>query len=120
MDHAEPVLSLCFQGKELLSQKIPVWQQVCAEPTKLPDRAMFLAQQMSGAAGGVPPGALHPCISEPISGAKPLPMPPELAALRAGATMGQQVSSSWALPHQTNDEAFHTDRKTGQRLCSDD
>uniref|UniRef100_M4AJ51 BAR/IMD domain-containing adapter protein 2 n=1 Tax=Xiphophorus maculatus TaxID=8083 RepID=M4AJ51_XIPMA len=75
------------KGKELLSQKIPVWQQVCAEPTKLPDRAMFLAQQMSGAAGGVPPGALHPGIPEPISGAKPLPMPPELAALRAGRLM---------------------------------
>uniref|UniRef100_A0A3B3XXK6 BAR/IMD domain-containing adapter protein 2 n=1 Tax=Poecilia mexicana TaxID=48701 RepID=A0A3B3XXK6_9TELE len=75
------------KGKELLSQKIPVWQQVCAEPTKLPDRAMFLAQQMSGVAGGMPPGALHPGISEPISGAKPLPMPPELAALRAGRLM---------------------------------
>ncbi|XP_043958829.1 brain-specific angiogenesis inhibitor 1-associated protein 2-like isoform X7 [Gambusia affinis] len=86
------------KGKELLSQKIPVWQQVCAEPTKLPDRAMFLAQQMSGAAGGVPPGALHPCISEPISGAKPLPMPPELAALRAGATMGQQRLMDGAMP----------------------
>ncbi|XP_008435844.1 brain-specific angiogenesis inhibitor 1-associated protein 2-like isoform X3 [Poecilia reticulata] len=86
------------KGKELLSQKIPVWQQVCAEPTKLPDRAMFLAQQMSGAAGGVPPGALHPCISEPISGAKPLPMPPELAALRAGAAMGQQRLMDGAMP----------------------
>ncbi|XP_054898524.1 brain-specific angiogenesis inhibitor 1-associated protein 2-like isoform X5 [Poeciliopsis prolifica] len=86
------------KGKELLSQKIPMWQQVCAEPTKLPDRAMFLAQQMSGAVGGVPPGALHPGISEPISGAKPLPMPPELAALRAGATMGQQRLMDAAMP----------------------
>ncbi|KAM4716135.1 BAR/IMD domain-containing adapter protein 2-like isoform 5-T5 [Anableps anableps] len=87
------------KGKELLSQKIPVWQQVCAEPTKLPDRAMFLAQQMSGAPGGMPPGALHPGISEPISGAKPLPMPPELAALRAGAAaMGQQRLMDGAMP----------------------
>uniref|UniRef100_A0A673BMS1 BAR/IMD domain-containing adapter protein 2 n=1 Tax=Sphaeramia orbicularis TaxID=375764 RepID=A0A673BMS1_9TELE len=63
------------KGKELLAQKIPVWQQACAEPNKLPDRAVFLAQQMSGAAGGLP-------ISEPLPGAKPLPLPPELAALR--------------------------------------
>ncbi|XP_037547221.1 brain-specific angiogenesis inhibitor 1-associated protein 2 [Nematolebias whitei] len=72
------------KGKELLTQKIPVWQQMCAEPNKLPDRAMFLAQQMSGAAGTLP----HPGISEPVSGAKPLPVPPELAAFRAGG--GQQ------------------------------
>ncbi|XP_070846321.1 BAR/IMD domain-containing adapter protein 2 isoform X2 [Chaetodon trifascialis] len=80
------------KGKELLSQKIPVWQQACAEPNKLPDRAMFLAQQMSGAAGIMAPGAHHPGmpISEPIPGAKPLPVPPELAALRASGGMGQQ------------------------------
>lgn len=45
---------------------------------------MFLAQQMSGAAGVM-------AISEPIPGAKPLPVPPELAALRAVGGMGQQV-----------------------------
>ncbi|XP_017288114.1 brain-specific angiogenesis inhibitor 1-associated protein 2-like isoform X4 [Kryptolebias marmoratus] len=78
------------KGKELLSQKIPVWQQACAEPNKLPDRAMYLAQQMSGAAGTLPPGAHHPSISEPIPGAKPLPVPPELAAFRAGGSLGQQ------------------------------
>ena len=100
--HAEPhptsYLSLS-QGKELLSQKIPVWQQACAEPNKLPDRAMFLAQQMSGAAGTMAPGAHHPGmpISEPIPGAKPLPVPPELAALRASGGMGQQVGFSAAL-----------------------
>ncbi|XP_038164742.1 brain-specific angiogenesis inhibitor 1-associated protein 2-like [Cyprinodon tularosa] len=81
------------KGKELLSQKLPVWQQACAEPTKLPDRAMFLAQQMSGAAG-----ALHPAISEHISGAKPLPVPPELAGFRGAAAMGQQVGFSCNLP----------------------
>lgn len=88
-----------FQGKELLTQKIPLWQQACAEPNKLPDRAMFLAQQMSGATGTMPPGAHHPGlpISEPIPGAKPLPVPPELAALRASGGMGQQVSSSSGL-----------------------
>ncbi|XP_030255692.1 brain-specific angiogenesis inhibitor 1-associated protein 2-like isoform X2 [Sparus aurata] len=80
------------KGKELLTQKIPMWQQACAEPNKLPDRAMFLAQQMSGAAGVMPPGAHHPGmpISEPIPGAKPLPVPPELATLRASGGMGQQ------------------------------
>ena len=76
------------QGKELLSQKIPVWQQACAEPSKLPERAIFLAQQMSGAAGAHHPGM---AISEPVPGAKPLPVPPELAALRAGGGLGQQV-----------------------------
>lgn len=86
-----------FQGKELLSQKIPMWQQACAEPNKLPDRAVFLAQQMSGAAGVMAPGVHHPgmALSEPVPGAKALPVPPELAALRAsGATMGQQVRAS--------------------------
>ncbi|XP_041671840.1 brain-specific angiogenesis inhibitor 1-associated protein 2 isoform X3 [Cheilinus undulatus] len=80
------------KGKELLSQKIPVWQQASTEPNKLPDRAMFLAQQMSNTAGTLPPGAHHPgmTISEPIPGAKPLPVPPELAALRASGGLGQQ------------------------------
>ncbi|XP_029934135.1 brain-specific angiogenesis inhibitor 1-associated protein 2 isoform X2 [Myripristis murdjan] len=84
------------KGKELLAQKLPAWQQVCAEPNKLPDRAMLLAQQMSGAAGTMGPGALHPgakggmVISEPMPGAKPLPVPPELAALMASGGMGQQ------------------------------
>ncbi|KAM7370353.1 hypothetical protein PAMP_009908 [Pampus punctatissimus] len=80
------------KGKELVSQKLPVWQQVCAEPNKLPDRAMFLAQQMSSAVGPVAPAAHHPgmSISEPIPGAKPLPVPPELAAFRAIGGLGQQ------------------------------
>ncbi|XP_060951149.1 brain-specific angiogenesis inhibitor 1-associated protein 2 [Limanda limanda] len=80
------------KGKELLSQKIPMWQQACAEPNKLPDRAMFLAQQMSGMVGSMAPGALHPGMSmvESVPGAKPLPVPPELAAFRAGGGMGQQ------------------------------
>lgn len=77
---------------------MPAWQQACAEPSKLPDRAMFLAQQMSGAAAVMPPGAHHPgmVISEPIPGAKPLALPPELAALRASGAIGQQVGEK---PH---------------------
>uniref|UniRef100_A0A8C6SZG7 BAR/IMD domain-containing adapter protein 2 n=1 Tax=Neogobius melanostomus TaxID=47308 RepID=A0A8C6SZG7_9GOBI len=46
------------KGKELLSQKLPMWQQACVEPNKLPERAMFLAQQMSGGVS----------ISEPLPG----------------------------------------------------
>uniref|UniRef100_A0A8C8DSB1 BAR/IMD domain containing adaptor protein 2 n=1 Tax=Oryzias sinensis TaxID=183150 RepID=A0A8C8DSB1_9TELE len=58
------------KGKELLSQKVPLWTQACAEPNRLPDRAMFLAQQMSGS---MPPGPHHhPGIPDPSSGAKPL------------------------------------------------
>ncbi|KAM8837156.1 BAR/IMD domain-containing adapter protein 2-like isoform 2-T6 [Spinachia spinachia] len=80
------------KGKELLTQKIPLWQQACAEPSKLPERALFLAQQMSGVAGAMVAGAHHPgmSISEPLCGAKPLPVPPELAALRASGGLGQQ------------------------------
>uniref|UniRef100_A0A8C9ZS26 BAR/IMD domain-containing adapter protein 2 n=1 Tax=Sander lucioperca TaxID=283035 RepID=A0A8C9ZS26_SANLU len=88
------------KGKELLSQKIPVWQQACAEPNKLPDRAMFLAQQMSSVTGTMVPGGHHPgmSISEPIPGAKPLPVPPELAALRAGGGMGHQRLMEGGMP----------------------
>ncbi|CAL1599869.1 unnamed protein product [Knipowitschia caucasica] len=69
------------KGKEMLAQKLPMWQQACVEPNKLPERAVFLAQQMSGAAA----------LSEPLPGAKPLPLPPDLAALRASGAMGQQM-----------------------------
>ncbi|KAM6897718.1 BAR/IMD domain-containing adapter protein 2 [Xenentodon cancila] len=78
------------KGQELLSQKIPMWQQVCADPSKLPDHAMFLAQQMSGTAGMMPLGAHHSPFVKAVPGAKPLPGPLELAALRASGGMGQQ------------------------------
>ncbi|KAK6328427.1 hypothetical protein J4Q44_G00004050 [Coregonus suidteri] len=78
------------KGKDLLAQKIPAWQQACADPTKLPDRALLLAQQMTSA-GGTLGSSSHThhsskgnlLISDPIPGAKPLPVPPELAALMA-------------------------------------
>ncbi|XP_026097750.1 brain-specific angiogenesis inhibitor 1-associated protein 2 isoform X7 [Carassius auratus] len=76
-----------MQGRDLLTQKIPLWQQACADPNKLPERAMLLAQQMgSGATGTLGPSVHHTSkssltISDPIPGAKPLPVPPELAAL---------------------------------------
>uniref|UniRef100_A0A3Q3RYU0 BAR/IMD domain-containing adapter protein 2 n=1 Tax=Mastacembelus armatus TaxID=205130 RepID=A0A3Q3RYU0_9TELE len=71
------------KGKDLLTQKIPVWQQACSDPSKLPERALLLAQQMGSATlGGTSP--LHTSksnlvISDPIPGAQPLPVPPELA-----------------------------------------
>ncbi|XP_077056529.1 BAR/IMD domain-containing adapter protein 2 isoform X12 [Siphateles boraxobius] len=73
-----------MQGRDLLTHKIPLWQQACADPNKLPERAMLLAQQMgSGAVGtlGHHTSKSNLTISDPIPGAKPLPVPPELAAL---------------------------------------
>ncbi|KAK3560068.1 hypothetical protein QTP86_033791 [Hemibagrus guttatus] len=72
-------------GKDLLMQKIPKWQQACSDPHKLPDRAVLLAQQMSSG-GTLGTGQQHASksnlvISDPIPGAKPLPVSPELAAL---------------------------------------
>ncbi|XP_053540994.1 brain-specific angiogenesis inhibitor 1-associated protein 2 isoform X5 [Ictalurus punctatus] len=74
-----------MQGKDLLMQKIPMWQQACSDPHKLPDRAVHLAQQMSSG-GTLGTGQQHASksnlvISDPIPGAKPLPVSPELAAL---------------------------------------
>uniref|UniRef100_A0A8C7V4D8 BAR/IMD domain-containing adapter protein 2 n=1 Tax=Oncorhynchus mykiss TaxID=8022 RepID=A0A8C7V4D8_ONCMY len=77
------------KGKDLLAQKIPAWQQACADPTKLPDRAMLLAQQMTSTGQMTSGSHTHHgskgnlLISDPIPGAKPLPVPPELAALMA-------------------------------------
>ncbi|KAG7269101.1 hypothetical protein CRUP_004370 [Coryphaenoides rupestris] len=75
---------------------------------------MLLAQQMSGVPGGPPhphphgphhPGGPHPkgSISDPIPGAKPLPVPPELAALMASAeTRTLPRSSSMAAGLERN------------------
>ncbi|XP_077590708.1 BAR/IMD domain-containing adapter protein 2-like isoform X2 [Stigmatopora nigra] len=82
------------KGKDLLTQKIPVWQQACSDPNKLPERAMLLAQQMGSATlGGASP--LHSSksnlvISDPIPGAQPLPVPPELAVFMSGG-LGHQA-----------------------------
>ncbi|KAF6092446.1 BAR/IMD domain containing adaptor protein 2 [Phyllostomus discolor] len=72
------------KGKELLAQKLPLWQQACADPNKVPERAVQLMQQLANSDGTVLPGALSASkssllISDPIPGAKPLPVPPELA-----------------------------------------
>uniref|UniRef100_A0A8C1VUR2 BAR/IMD domain-containing adapter protein 2 n=1 Tax=Cyprinus carpio TaxID=7962 RepID=A0A8C1VUR2_CYPCA len=82
------------KGKDLLTQKIPVWQQACSDPNKLPDRAMLLAQQMTSGSSTLLSSPLHSSkgnlvISDPIPGAQPLPVPPELAALM-GSGLGHQ------------------------------
>uniref|UniRef100_A0A8C7UUE7 BAR/IMD domain-containing adapter protein 2 n=1 Tax=Oncorhynchus mykiss TaxID=8022 RepID=A0A8C7UUE7_ONCMY len=106
------------KGKDLLAQKIPAWQQACADPTKLPDRAMLLAQQMTSTGGSL--GSVshthhgskgNLLISDPIPGAKPLPVPPELAALmgaHGGAQQAQASSQAQHLsqPHRQGSEVY--------------
>lgn len=88
------------QGKDLLTQKIPVWQQACSDPNKLPERAMLLAQQMGSAAiAGTSP--LHGSksnlvISDPIPGATPLPVPPELAVFMGSGLGHPSVRRSFS------------------------
>ncbi|KAM9296916.1 BAR/IMD domain-containing adapter protein 2 [Gastrophryne carolinensis] len=77
------------KGKDLLAQKIPSWQQSSADPGKIPERAMQIMQQMSaGTNGTIMSGPLSGpmtnsksslSISDPIPGAKPLPVHPDLA-----------------------------------------
>ncbi|XP_030053639.1 brain-specific angiogenesis inhibitor 1-associated protein 2 isoform X1 [Microcaecilia unicolor] len=64
--------------KELLSVKLPAWEQSCTQPTKLPERALNLVKQManSSSAGTI--------ISDPIPSTKVLEVPPELAPLLGG------------------------------------
>lgn len=88
LQEPEPALTPPFllpplQGKELLAQKLPLWQQACADPSKIPERAVQLMQQ-AASNGATLPSALSASksnlvISDPIPGAKPLPVPPELA-----------------------------------------
>ncbi|XP_069055840.1 BAR/IMD domain-containing adapter protein 2 isoform X3 [Pleurodeles waltl] len=82
---AKHSLAYHTKGKDVLNQKVPSWQQSCSEPNKIPDRAMQLMQQMAiGSNGSILSGPMTSSksslsISEPIPGAKPLPVPPELA-----------------------------------------
>ncbi|XP_069056788.1 BAR/IMD domain-containing adapter protein 2-like isoform X1 [Pleurodeles waltl] len=64
--------------KELLSAKLPVWQQSCTQPTKLPERALVLVKQTANNSSVVP------VISEPVPSTKPLEVPPELAPFLGG------------------------------------
>ncbi|XP_036445958.1 brain-specific angiogenesis inhibitor 1-associated protein 2a isoform X1 [Colossoma macropomum] len=83
------------KGKDLLTQKIPVWQQACSDPNKLPERAMLLVQQMASGSSTLLSSPLHSSkgnlvISDPIPGAQPLPVPPELAPFIGGG-LGHQA-----------------------------
>ncbi|XP_066474605.1 BAR/IMD domain-containing adapter protein 2 isoform X2 [Tiliqua scincoides] len=82
---AKNALTYHSKGKDILTHKLPVWQQACADPNKIPDRAIQLMQQMAVSSNGtIMPSPLSTSksnlvISDPIPGAKPLPVPPELA-----------------------------------------
>ncbi|XP_028570506.1 BAR/IMD domain-containing adapter protein 2 isoform X2 [Podarcis muralis] len=82
---AKNALTYHSKGKDILAQKLPVWQQSCSDPNKIPDRAIQLMQQMAISSNGtIMPSPLSTSksnliISDPIPGAKPLPVPPELA-----------------------------------------
>ncbi|XP_029113055.1 brain-specific angiogenesis inhibitor 1-associated protein 2 isoform X3 [Scleropages formosus] len=102
------------KGKDLLTQKVPIWQQACSDPNKLPDRAMILAQQMSLGGGGtlatspLCSSAGNLLISDPIPGAKPLPMAPELAAyMGAGAAQQARLMSPDTMPLMNGTAGLH-------------
>ncbi|XP_074703854.1 BAR/IMD domain-containing adapter protein 2 isoform X2 [Strix aluco] len=82
---AKSAITYHAKGKEMLTQKLPLWQQSCSDPNKIPDRAVQLMQQMAASSNGtIMPNPLSTSksnliISDPIPGAKPLPVPPELA-----------------------------------------
>uniref|UniRef100_A0A6I8NJS6 BAR/IMD domain-containing adapter protein 2 n=2 Tax=Ornithorhynchus anatinus TaxID=9258 RepID=A0A6I8NJS6_ORNAN len=110
------------KGKDLLTQKLPLWQQACAEPNKIPDRAGQLMQQMAAASsnGAVLPGSLSASksnllISDPIPGAKPLPVPPELAPFvgRMSAQEHPPAMNGTAGP-DANDYNHWSDRQPAQ------
>ncbi|XP_072793275.1 BAR/IMD domain-containing adapter protein 2 isoform X4 [Taeniopygia guttata] len=82
---AKSAITYHAKGKEMLTQKLPLWQQSCSDPNKIPERAIQLMQQMAASSNGtIMPSPLSTSksnliISDPIPGAKPLPVPPELA-----------------------------------------
>ncbi|XP_039202102.1 brain-specific angiogenesis inhibitor 1-associated protein 2 isoform X1 [Crotalus tigris] len=82
---AKNALTYHSKGKDILTQKLPLWQQSCSDPNKIPDRALQLMQQMALSTNGsimatpLSTSKSNLIISDPIPGAKPLPVPPELA-----------------------------------------
>ncbi|KAK2500532.1 LOW QUALITY PROTEIN: hypothetical protein MC885_006498 [Smutsia gigantea] len=112
------------KGKELLAQKLPLWQQACADPNKIPDRAVQLMQQMASSNGSILPSALSASksnlvISDPIPGAKPLPVPPELAPFvgRLSAQENTPVMNGVSGP-DSEDYSPWADRKATQTQAS--
>ncbi|KAM5131964.1 BAR/IMD domain-containing adapter protein 2-like isoform 2-T2 [Mantella aurantiaca] len=78
--------------KELLSAKLPSWQQSCTQPTKLPERALMLVKQTANA-------STEPVISDPVPSTKPLDVPPELAPLLGGGlSLNHRMSVQEVLP----------------------
>uniref|UniRef100_A0A8C5PGM9 BAR/IMD domain-containing adapter protein 2 n=1 Tax=Leptobrachium leishanense TaxID=445787 RepID=A0A8C5PGM9_9ANUR len=78
--------------KELLSAKLPSWQQSCTQPTKLPERALVLVKQTANT-------STEPVISDPVPSSKPLDVPPELAPLLGGGlTLNHRMSIQEVLP----------------------
>uniref|UniRef100_A0A2K5EGW7 BAR/IMD domain-containing adapter protein 2 n=1 Tax=Aotus nancymaae TaxID=37293 RepID=A0A2K5EGW7_AOTNA len=107
------------KGKELLAQKLPLWQQACADPSKIPERAVQLMQQVASN-GATLPSALSASksnlvISDPIPGAKPLPVPPELAPFvgRMSAQENAPIMNGVAGP-DGEDYSPWADRKAAQ------
>ncbi|XP_053309025.1 brain-specific angiogenesis inhibitor 1-associated protein 2 isoform X1 [Spea bombifrons] len=104
------------KGKDILTQKIPSWQQSCADPNKIPERALQMMQQMAiGSNGTILSGTLSGplttsksslSISDPIPGAKPLPVPPELAPFvgRMSAQEGTPIMNGVSGPPPTSYE----------------
>ncbi|XP_026531534.1 brain-specific angiogenesis inhibitor 1-associated protein 2 isoform X1 [Notechis scutatus] len=82
---AKNALTYHSKGKDILTQKLPLWQQSCSDPNKIPDRALQVMQQMALSSNGsimttpLSTSKSNLIISDPIPGAKPLPVPPELA-----------------------------------------
>ncbi|KAM5134861.1 BAR/IMD domain-containing adapter protein 2 isoform 2-T2 [Mantella aurantiaca] len=102
------------KGKDLLGQKIPSWHQSSSDPSKIPDRAIQIMQQMAGGPNGtIMTGTLSGpmtnsksslSISDPIPGAKPLPVPPELAPFvgRMSAQEGAPIMNGVSGPPSNN------------------
>ncbi|KAM4651714.1 BAR/IMD domain-containing adapter protein 2-like isoform 1-T1 [Discoglossus pictus] len=78
--------------KELLSSKLPSWQQSCTQPTKLPERALVLVKQTANSSAEL-------VISDPVPSTKPLEVPPELAPLLGGGlSLNHRMSIQEVLP----------------------
>ncbi|XP_077313570.1 BAR/IMD domain-containing adapter protein 2-like [Lithobates pipiens] len=89
--------------KELLSAKLPSWQQSCTQPTKLPERALMLVKQTANASTEL-------VISDPVPSTKPLDVPPELVPLLGGGlSLNHRMSVQEVLPIP-NGESLHRTR----------
>ncbi|KAM5216892.1 BAR/IMD domain-containing adapter protein 2 isoform 8-T10 [Hipposideros larvatus] len=107
------------KGKELLAQKLPLWQQACADPGKIADRAAQLVQQMVSSNGALSASKSSLVISDPIPGAKPLPVPPELAPFvgRLSAQDNAPIMNGISGP-DSEDYSPWADRKVAQPKSS--